>query len=177
MNLIFIGMMGSGKTSIGKLIAQKQGMQFIDSDKIIENVYENDISCIFATIGEKSFREIEKKIIQHISRVNNCIIATGGGVPLDPENICNLKKNGKVIWIKTDANIIMERVGNDTSRPILQTGNPEKKIRQIMTERETIYKSSCDIQVDTSAVSLEEAADLIINMVKNLLNPIDAQLI
>lgn len=138
-NIVLTGMPGSGKTTVGKIIAESLGLKFIDTDEIITEKYGN-ISDIFKTGGEKYFREIEKNIIFEVSAQNGAVISTGGGAVLDSENITNLRRNGKIYFIDRDLNDILPTADRPLSA---DRANLEKRY----AERYDIYKNTADFHI------------------------------
>lgn len=149
-NIVLIGFMGTGKTTIGRLLASRLGCPFVDSDKKVE--YENGMSIreIFEIYGEGYFREKEKDVILKISRYNNVVIATGGGVVLSNENMRRLKKKGIIIALTASSEIIVERTKRRTTRPLLlEISDREQAVAKLLNERGELYQKA-DFTVDTS---------------------------
>jgi shikimate kinase len=161
-NIVLIGPMGSGKSTVGKKLAKKLGLTFYDSDKEIEAHTGAAISLIFELEGEAGFRKREKEIVAALCAMSNVVLATGGGVILDPDNRTALKNSGHVIYLKASADQLFDRTRHDKSRPLLQTDNPREKLEAILNEREPIYESIADDIIDTDHLSVTEVADAII---------------
>ncbi len=119
MNIVLTGFMGTGKSIVAKKLAQKLGMGYVDTDKIIEDREGREIRKIFEEKGEDYFREIETKIIKQVSSLNNYVIATGGGVVLKEENIKALRKKGVIIYLSANPEIILKRTDKNEERPLL----------------------------------------------------------
>lgn len=152
-NIVLIGFMGTGKTTIGRLLASRLGCPFIDSDKKVE--YENNMTIreIFERHGEGYFRQKEKDVIAKIARYNNVVIATGGGVVLSTENMRRLKKKGIIIALTASSNIILERTKRRTTRPLLlENPNQEQTVDKLLSERGELYQNA-DFHIDTSTNS------------------------
>lgn len=157
MNIILVGYMGSGKTTVGKNLARILNAEFIDTDEQIEKQQGRSISEIFAMEGELAFRDIEteylkaylKNFVQKDKNAN-VIISTGGGMALREENQKLLKKIGTVFYLKVNPETVYERIKGDTKRPLLQCENPLERIRQMLSEREVYYQNTANeiIQVD-----------------------------
>ena len=141
-NIVLVGLSGSGKTTIGKLLEQKINLKFIDTDEIIVNNENRSINDIFATDGEKFFRQIEFEVVRKVSEQNDLIISTGGGVVLNQENIDNLKKNGIVFYLKTSVDTLINRLKNDTTRPLLKTNDLRLKLEKMLLDRATFYEKA-----------------------------------
>ena len=138
-NIILIGMMGSGKTSVGLEISRHYGFNFIDLDGQIEKKF-GKISDIFKNSGENHFRELETEELKSLIGVEKTILSTGGGTPLKEENQEILNKIGKVFYLSTSAGTIYERIKNQNHRPLLATCDPKKTIEEILSKRIGIYE-------------------------------------
>ena len=148
-NIILIGLPGSGKTTVGKLLAKKLEYQFIDMDSLIEEFEGLSIKDIFTQKGEEYFRELETRIIKSFSGIEKKVISTGGGTFEKEENQQLLKNLGKVIYLYTDPETIYERIKNDKGRPLLQTENPLETLKKLFSQREKNYKFA-DYTIDTT---------------------------
>ena len=150
-NLILIGFMGTGKTSLGKLLANRLGRGFIDLDQKIEHDAGMTIPQIFELHGEKYFRELEKKAVREVSERKNLVIATGGGTVKDAENVRLLKNSGVIICLTTDPEEIFRRTERRGERPVLDGGGEERleTIKKLLAEREIFY-SQADYTIDTT---------------------------
>ena len=140
MNIILTGFMGSGKSTYGKMLSDITGMKFIDTDKLIEEKTGFTVTEIFTRYGEKRFREIESNIIEEVSDMDGCVIATGGGAVMSSQNMENLRKNGKIIYLRISYDKAMERTGkNIETRPLIHKG---KDIKKIYNDRQELYKNN-----------------------------------
>lgn len=155
-NIYFIGLMGAGKTTIGRLLAKQTGREFYDSDHEIERKTGVKIPLIFELEGESGFRKRETMAIDELSQLDNVIVATGGGAVLLQENRDYLKNTGKVIYLRAKVNDLYQRTRNDKSRPLLQGANPKQKLEQLYVARDPIYSALADYIVDTGAQSANE---------------------
>ena len=140
-NLVLTGMPGSGKSTIGKELSKALSMEFIDTDALIEKREKRKISDIFATDGEEYFRSVESQVVKEVSSMKNSIISTGGGAILNPENILNLKANGRIFFLDRKP----EDLVPTDDRPL---ANEKSKIMKLYEERLPIYKKSCDYRID-----------------------------
>jgi shikimate kinase len=165
MNIVLIGYRCSGKTSSGKIIAEKMGRGFIDTDSMIEEKAGCPIEEIINVKGWEHFRGLEKEVIKELSAMDNLVIATGGGVVIDEDNVKYLKKNGFVVWLKAGIDIIRERMERDElsgiTRPSLTDEDPMEEVRKVLDIRETFYRRARDFELDTGGISIWDAADLI----------------
>lgn len=154
-NLVLIGFMGTGKTTVGKKLAKALGMRFIDTDHEIERVTGMTVNQIFRKYGEVRFRSEEKAAVRRITREGNHVIATGGGVILDPENVCMLKQSGVVICLSASPEVIYRRLSRKRNRPLLRTENPMEAIISLLEQRQPLYRCA-DFTIDTSGLGLDE---------------------
>lgn len=138
-NLYLVGFMGTGKSVVGRQIAQQLGFQFFDSDREIEHTQGKSVARIFAEEGEARFREMEREFIEHGHPADRCIIACGGGLVVPPGRLALLHVRGVVICLHASIETILERTMRTKHRPLLQVENPEQRIRALFAEREKIY--------------------------------------
>lgn len=156
-NIVLIGFMGSGKTTIGKEFAKRHNMQFVDTDAYIEEKAGKTIADIFKDDGEEAFRQIETSCLEELKeQMNHTVFSTGGGMPLKVQNARLLKEIGKVFYLTAANQVIYERVKTDTKRPLLQGDNPYDKICELMKERAPLYERAADCIVDTNSNDIEE---------------------
>lgn len=168
-NIILIGPMGSGKSTIGSIIARRLHREFQDSDHFIEKRTGVDIACIFDIEGEQGFRERETNALSELLSQNNRVIATGGGSVLRPENQQLLKQKGYIIFLDTSVNQQMRRLAKDKKRPLLQTENPRARLEALFEERHPIYLDLADLAIKTDKrVARRLAADIINQLPDNL---------
>lgn len=160
-NIVLIGFMGTGKTAVGKRLAALLNRDFLDSDHEVEAITGMSICQLFNKFGEVRFRSEENLVIQRLSQKENCIIATGGGVILDPANIHLLAQNSILICLSARPEIIFERVKKRNNRPLLKKDNLYTTIVELMKEREDLYKCA-DYSLDTSELDFQEIIDRII---------------
>ena len=148
-NIYLIGLMGAGKTTIGRQLAKALAVPFYDSDKAIEESTGVDIPTIFEFEGEEGFRERERKMIQKLTQIQGIVLATGGGVILRDENRKLLKENGFIVYLQCSVERILERTRRDTQRPLLQTDNPKERLQNLFEQRQSLYLSCADFKIDT----------------------------
>ena len=152
-NIYLIGPMAAGKSTIGRLLANKLKRQFLDTDQEIIKCTGVEISLIFELEGEEGFRKREIEKISKLSKLDNSVIATGGGAVLSKENQKVLQATGRIIYLTCSVEQQLSRTRADTKRPLLQTENPRQKLEQIMAERAPIYNSLADITVSTERIN------------------------
>ncbi len=162
-NIYLIGLMGAGKTTIGRQLAKVLHLPFYDSDKAIEELTGVDIPTIFEYEGEEGFRVREQTMIKELTQLNGIILATGGGVIIKEANRQRLKENGFVVYLQCSVDKILQRTKRDTQRPLLQTDTPRKKIETLFSEREAFYLSCADFKIETSAMQSKMVVQKILN--------------
>ena len=162
-NLYLIGMMGTGKSTVGKLLSNKLGMDFIDSDNAIEDDTGKTISEIFSTEGEDKFRQLEKDFVNSGHPSKNCIISCGGGLPIIDGVMDQLKEKGMVVCLWAEPETIIERVGENTARPLLHVENPLLEMKSILATRKMIYLEA-DSCIPTDGLSPDEVTDRLIEL-------------
>ena len=165
-NIVLIGFMGSGKTSVGKRLSLVLKREFIDTDDFIEKREGMTINEIFKEKGEEEFRKIETELFKRFSTPKKKIIATGGGVIKNPANIANLKKGGVIVYLKSSPEKIAQNLKFDNTRPILQVDDKEAKIRELLAQREPFYNKYAEITIDVSNYDIDHTVDKIIELAK-----------
>jgi len=153
--------MGAGKTTIGKRLARALKRRFVDCDHEIEKKTGASIPLIFEIEGESGFRAREKRVIEDLTLEAGVVLATGGGAVLDPENRQRLSERGLVVFLYAPVELLVARTRNDTNRPLLQTGNRAERLREIMLQREPLYREIADLTVDTGAMAMGEIVSTI----------------
>lgn len=165
-NVILIGFMGCGKTSVGLRLSYKLRMPVEDTDKMIEKKAQKKISDIFADEGEAYFRKMETELLQSLqNRTYGRIISVGGGTPICAENRKLLKRCGKVVYLRIRPETVYHRLQNDTSRPLLQCEDPLGRIRELMEQRKKAYEDCADIIVDVDDLSVDTVMSTIIHKI------------
>ncbi|MEF3255781.1 MAG: shikimate kinase [Deferribacterales bacterium] len=165
-NIFFVGFMGTGKTTISKIVAEQLNMKWADLDNLIVQREGRSIVEIFNTDGENYFRELEKKVLNEIADIGGYVVSTGGGIVILDENVEIMKKNGVMVTLVATPEIIYERLKNDDTRPLLQVEDPLDEIKRLMFERAKFYIKG-NIIVDTSEDEPENLANQIIEEIKN----------
>lgn len=167
-NIILIGYMGSGKSTIAKELHKKTGREVIDTDAAIVKEQGRSINEIFQTDGETAFRELETALLRRLSEKTSAyILSTGGGMPVREENRAILKNLGTVFFLKADADTIFERVKEDTQRPLLQGTDQRARIAGMLEERTPIYEWAADYVTKTDGKTVEEVVSEILCIVRN----------
>jgi shikimate kinase len=161
-SIVLIGFMGSGKTTLGKWIAENQGYIFVDTDELIETEEGRTINEIFATDGEEYFRNLETEVIGRLAEDDRkLVISVGGGLPVRDENRKLMRRAGRVVYLNTGVDELERRLKGDTTRPLLAGSDLRKKITDLMEKRERLYLDAADVVVDTENRTFEEIYHLI----------------
>lgn len=150
-SLYLIGMMGSGKTTIGKLLADRLSYQFFDTDGLIETITQQSVTQIFESSGESGFRQVETQVLSELSSYGRKLISTGGGIVTVPENWGHLR-TGVIVWLDVPVEVLCDRLALDSSRPILQAGqeNLQTKLQTLMEARSSLY-AQADLHIEIGA--------------------------
>jgi shikimate kinase len=164
-NLALIGFMGTGKTSVGRLVSDQLRFDYLDTDELIQSRTGRTINDIFAKDGEPAFRELEQQVTAELSARKRTLIATGGGLPTRPANLASLKTHALVVCLWASPEKIWERVKNQTHRPLLHGPEPQKKIRDLLAAREQFYRQA-DVLINTDIRSVREVAQQVVHQFK-----------
>jgi shikimate kinase len=165
-NIVLTGFMGTGKTEVGRVLAQRLGYVLIDVDDEIENEQKMKISDIFSRSGEPAFRDIESAMIKKLSQLGRAVISTGGGAVLRQENIDCLRLKGIIVCLTASAETIFDRTKRNNDRPLLKVDDPLGKIKELLSFRQPCYQKA-DIAVDTEGKAPVEVAEEIIEKVRS----------
>lgn len=156
-NIILIGFMGAGKTTIGEALAGHRNLRLIDTDQLIEETAGMTISDIFALKGEAEFRKTETAVLERlIETEDGAVLSVGGGLPLREENRRLLKKLGLVVYLEVSPETVVKRLEGDTTRPLLQGGNVREKVEKLLSERGPVYCEASDITINVDGRSVDE---------------------
>lgn len=153
-NVFLVGMMGAGKTSVGKHLARRLGKQFYDSDHVIEARTGVRIPVIFEIEGEAGFRARESAVIAELTALHDIVLATGGGAVLDPRNRGWLKSRGTVVYLRAAVRDLLNRTRYDRNRPLLQTADPKARLAELFEVRDPLYREVAHLVLDTGSQSL-----------------------
>ncbi len=165
-NVFLVGLMGAGKTTIGRILARKLGLKFVDSDHEIEARTGASIPWIFEIEGETSFRRREADVIRELCGQQGLVLATGGGAILNADSRALLKSRGTVVYLRATVNSILQRTAHDKNRPLLQTADPRKKLEELMAVRDPLYTEIADLVIDTGRPNVQ-------SMVQTILTQLD----
>lgn len=164
-NIALIGFMGTGKSSVGRLVADTLHFTFLDTDDVIEARAGKPITEIFAQQGEPAFRQMECALVEELTRRDRTVISTGGGLPINPANLASLKTHALVVCLWASPEKIFERVRHQTHRPLLNNPDPLGKIRSLLATREPFYHQA-DVMVNTEMRSVKEVAHQVIHQLR-----------
>ena len=161
-NIALIGFMGTGKTSVGRLVADMLHFDYLDTDETIQTHTGRTITDIFNTDGEPAFRALEQKVVQELAGRTKTVIATGGGLPANPDNLASLKSHALVACLWASPEKIWERVRHQSHRPLLHDEDPQTRIRELLAAREPFYKQA-DVLLNTDLRSVREVAQQVVH--------------
>ncbi len=164
--IILVGLMGAGKTTIGRALAQRTGLQFVDSDHEIERREGCSISALFARDGEARFRDIEAEVIDALTQREGVVLATGGGAVLREESRRLMHARGAVVYLRAAPDELAHRTRNDRSRPLLQGGDARAKLRELFRQRDPLYREVAHFVIDTGRPSAGLLAQLVLTQLE-----------
>lgn len=162
-NIVLVGFMGTGKTSVGKLVAGRLFMRFVDMDGMIENKAGKTVSRIFVEDGEPAFRAMERAMVVELSSRTGLVVATGGGIVLNPDNIADFSRTGLVVCLWAEPATIVDRLKDDNTRPLLAGDDKMERLRSILEKRRPLYEAIPNL-IRTDGLSAAAVADLVAEM-------------
>lgn len=166
--LVLVGLMGAGKSSVGRRLAQRMALPFVDADAEIERAAGQSIEDIFALHGEAAFRDGERRVIARLLEDPVHVLATGGGAFMDPRTRALIRERGTSIWLKADLDELVRRVGRRSNRPLLRQGEPRQVLERLMLERYPIY-AEADMTVISGSGAAEETVEKVIAAIERYL--------
>lgn len=170
MNLVLIGYRAAGKTTVGRALSVSLGKAFVDTDEMIEERHGSSIGEIVEFYGWDYFRALERRLILEVSGHDDMIIAAGGGAVLDGGNVRDLKRNGFLIWLKADAQVLFERMVRDhrtaTGRPSLTGRGLLEEFKEVLVQREGLYKEASEVEVDTSLLDVSGVVTSVLSILE-----------
>ncbi|HEY9573085.1 MAG TPA: shikimate kinase [Pusillimonas sp.] len=164
--VFLVGMMGAGKTTIGRSLARVVNREFMDLDHELEARCGVRVSLIFDIEGEEGFRKRETTALDECSRKRGIVLATGGGAVLAPQNRLYLKERGVVVYLRASPEELFRRLARDRSRPLLQTADPQERLRELITQREPLYESIADLVVETGTMPVAQVVRALVPMLQ-----------
>lgn len=165
-SIVLIGMMGAGKTCIGRRLAERMGIPFADADEEIEKAAGCNIEDIFSIYGEAAFRDVERRVIARLLDGPPMVLATGGGAYMDPETRAKVRSKGISVWLRAELDLLLTRVSRRNDRPLLKSGNKRATLEKLMGEREPIY-AEADLAVDTGKESPESTVGRVLSALED----------
>ncbi len=165
-SIALIGMMGAGKSSVGRLLKRRTGLAVFDTDALVAAKLGLSIPAIFEKLGEPAFREAETEVLRGLTIKKPAIIVAGGGVILREENIQQLKSLAMVVWLEADAETLFERASRRGNRPLLRGENPRVTFTKLLQTRQPLYEGAADLRIETTALTHDEVVDRILNEVE-----------
>jgi shikimate kinase len=164
-NIILTGFRATGKTAVGRQLADRLGYAFVDLDALLEAETGMSIPQLFTERGEAAFRELESQMVERVAQQRRCVIATGGGTVVSPSNLRALKQSGVVVTLTADLETLLSRLGMATDQPILRGDDLRARVEQLLAERREAY-AQADVTVDTTARTVDETVDCVLHAVK-----------
>ena len=169
-NIALVGFMGTGKSTVGQLVAGMLNFRFLDTDEMIEGTAGMKVADIFASQGETRFREYERQVVHDLERCSHTVISTGGGFVTNPENLRSLKTHALVVCLWCSAETIFKRVGHQTHRPLLRVDNPLEHIRVLLQERAPAYRQA-DVLLNSEFRKAREVATHVVHQFRSVTGP------
>jgi shikimate kinase len=160
--VFLVGMMGAGKTTVGRRLARRLGRAFLDADRELEARLGVPIATIFELEGEAGFRRRESALIDELTRRGDCVLATGGGAVLDPENRAALRARGRVVYLRASVGDLWHRLRRDTVRPLLRAPDPRARVESLLAARDPLYRETAHFVVDTGRQPVGQVVDAIL---------------
>ncbi len=166
-SIYLVGMMGAGKTTIGRALARKLGWQFVDLDHELESRCGVRVSIIFDIEGEQGFRLRESALLDEYTRQPGIVLATGGGAVLAAENRQHLHERGVVVYLRANADELFRRVARDRNRPLLQTDNPRQRLKELLEQREPLYDEVAHLAFDTGSLPITQTTRILLQRLQD----------
>jgi shikimate kinase len=165
-SIVVIGLMGAGKSSIGRCLARRTGLARVDTDEMVAAKFGLSIREIFSKHGAERFRDAETEALRELSLDQPAIVVTGGGIVLRPENVDLLRGFGMIVWLTADEETLFERATRRRERPLLEGENPRERFSELLRTREPLYANAADFHINTSSLTHDEVADVIQNKIE-----------
>ncbi len=167
-SIVLIGMMGAGKSSVGRCLQQRTGLARLDTDEMVAVQFGIPIAQIFEKHGEEGFRIAETEVLRKLAPVRPAVVVTGGGIVVRAENVDLLKQLGTIVWVTADEATLFERASRRNDRPLLQQENPRAVFLDLLREREPLYRTAADLRVDTSKMTHDEVVEAILSKLEEV---------
>ncbi len=167
-SIVLIGMMGAGKSSVGRCLQRRTGLARLDTDEMVAKQFGVSITEIFQTYGEEKFRDAETEALNKLVPDRPTIIVTGGGIVLRTANVDLLKQLGTIVWLNADETTLFERASRRNGRPLLHNQDPRTAFSELLRKRLPLYREAADFEVDTSCMNHDEVAETILSKLEEL---------
>ncbi|HLX23161.1 MAG TPA: shikimate kinase [Usitatibacter sp.] len=174
-NIFLVGMMGAGKTTLGKSLAQRMGHAFLDTDRVLVERTGVPVATIFEIEGEAGFRKRESAVLAEIAGHDGYVVATGGGIVLDETNRRVMRESGMVVYLRARLENLWERTRHDTTRPLLSTPDPRGTLQALLEEREPLYREAAHVVVDTGSQTSSTLVNRVLSALRERESPGDPQ--
>jgi len=162
MTVALVGLPGSGKSTVGRVLARRMGLDFIDSDQVIEQRLKCSIREFFEREGEERFRDIEQAVIDELTLAAPCVLATGGGAVLRADNRQHLRERSRVVYLYSPPDELFRRLRNDRNRPLLQVADPLQRLRDLYLQRDPLYRETAHFVIETGRPSVATLVNMIV---------------
>ena len=161
-SVTLVGLPGSGKTTVGRQLARRLQLPFVDSDQVIEQRLRCSIRDYFEREGEESFRDVEQAVIDELTQAGPCVLSTGGGAVIRSANRNHMRQRGKVVYLNSSPDELIRRLRHDTSRPLLQVGDPLARLRELHAARDPLYRAAAHFVIETGRPSVATLVNMIV---------------
>jgi shikimate kinase len=161
-SIVLIGMMGAGKSSVGRCLQRRISRVCFDTDELVAARAGMSITEIFSKDGENRFRDLESEVLRELSQTESAVIVTGGGIVLREDNVARLKELGMIVWLEAEEAVLFERASRRGNRPLLQTADPRATLSELLRTRMPLYEKAADFRVDTTRLTPNDICDIIL---------------
>ena len=165
-SIVLIGMMGAGKSSVGRALARRTGLARLDTDEEVATQFGLSVAEIFGNYGEEKFRDAETELLRGLAPDRGAVITTGGGIVLRRENVERLKGLGTIVWLNASEGTLFERASRRNTRPLLQNSNPRAIFSELFRQRRPLYQAAAEFEIDTSSLDHEQVAEVILTKIE-----------
>jgi shikimate kinase len=165
-SIVLIGMMGAGKSSVGRFLHRRTGLACFDTDELVVAKAGLSIPEIFSQKGENRFRDLESEVLGELAQNESAIIVTGGGIVLRANNVTRLKELGLIVWLEAEEGVLFERASRRGNRPLLQTEDPRAAFSELLRRRAPLYDKAADFSVETTRLTHDEVCDIILSEIE-----------
>ena len=167
-SIVLIGMMGAGKSAVGRALGRRAGLARLDTDETVATRFGMSIAEIFETYGEERFRDAETETLRNFVPDRAAVIVTGGGIVIRTENVDLLKRLGTIVWLNGDEATLFERASRRNTRPLLRNENPRAVFSELFRKRVPLYQAAADFEIDTASLDHDQIAEVILTKMEKL---------